>query len=53
MADQLYKDHFPSQIVSDLEKAGYDYGLKVGKAIEAEWFGKDSGMNRFQANQAE
>ena len=53
MADQLYKDHFPSQIVSDLEKASYDYGLKVGKAIEAEWFGRDSGMNRFQANQAD
>ena len=53
MADQLYKNHFPSQIVGDSEKAGPDYGLKVAKAIEAEWFGRDSGMNRFTANQAE
>jgi len=53
MADQLYKNHFPSQIVSDLEKASFEYGLDVAKAIEAEWFGRDSGMNRFTANQAE
>jgi hypothetical protein len=53
MADQLYKNHFPSQIVSDLEKASFEHGLQVAKAIEAEWFGRDSGMNRFTANQAE
>ena len=29
---------FPSQAVSDLEKMSPEYGLKVGKAIEAEWF---------------
>ena len=29
---------FPSQAVSDNEKMTWDYGLKVAKAIEAEWF---------------
>ena len=29
---------FPSQAVSDLEKMSYEYGLKVAKAIESEWF---------------
>jgi hypothetical protein len=28
-----------------------DYGLKVGKAIESEWFKRDSGTNRFASNQ--
>ena len=30
--------NFPSQAVSDLEKMTYEYGLKVGRAIEHEWF---------------
>ena len=30
--------NFPSQAVSDLEKLSDDYGLKVAKAIENEWF---------------
>ena len=30
--------YFPSQVVSDAEKLSYDYGLKVAKAIEFEWF---------------
>jgi len=38
MADSLIKSYFPSQVVSDLEKISYDYGLKVAKAIEQEWF---------------
>ena len=29
---------FPSQAVSDLEKMSYEYGLKVARAIEHEWF---------------
>tara|TARA_Y100000004_G_scaffold162008_1_gene190428 strand:+ start:33 stop:2474 length:2442 start_codon:yes stop_codon:yes gene_type:complete len=35
--------YFPSQVVSDAEKISYDYGLKVAKAIEQEWF--DGGYN--------
>jgi hypothetical protein len=30
-----------------------DYGLKVAKAIEGEWFKRDSGTNRFYGNQTE
>jgi len=30
--------NFPSQAVSDLEKMTYEYGLKVARAIEHEWF---------------
>jgi hypothetical protein len=42
---------FPSQVVSDAEKASYDYGLQVSRAIEQEWFdqGRTSG-NRYQTN---
>ena len=29
---------FPSQVVSDIEKDSLDYGLKVARAIETEWF---------------
>ena len=41
---------FPSQIVSDLEKLSYEYGLKVAQAIEAEWFDKDNFSNRYIYN---
>jgi hypothetical protein len=30
--------YFPSQVVSDAEKISYEYGLKVARAIEREWF---------------
>jgi hypothetical protein len=39
---------FPSQVVSDVEKTSYEYGLKVGKAIEAEWF--DGNSSRWTNN---
>ena len=53
MASTVTKGSFPSQIVSDSEKMSPEYGLKVAMAIENEWFGRDSGMNRFNTNQAE
>ena len=53
MAESISKGYFPSQVVSDSEKIGLDYGLKVAKAIEAEWFKRDSGTNRFYNNQNE
>jgi len=31
---------FPSQVVSDAEKASLEYGTQVGQAIEYEWFGQ-------------
>ena len=29
---------FPSQVVSDAEKASWEYGEQVAQAIEQEWF---------------
>ena len=46
----VVKSYFPSQVVSDLEKMSYDYGLKVAKAIEAEWFHTERGSNRYKTN---
>jgi hypothetical protein len=46
MAEYI-NNYFPSQVVSDAEKLSYDYGLKVAKAIEHEWFNKDQGLNRY------
>ena len=50
MAESGIKSYFPSQTVSDAEKLSYDYGLKVGKAIEQEWFNNDRNSNRYTAN---
>ena len=44
------RNNFPSQVVSDLEKASSEYGLKIAKAIENEWFNTDYGSNRFLTN---
>ena len=41
---------FPSQAVPDAEKASMEYGQKIGRAIESEWFKKDSGTSRYQSN---
>ena len=46
MAEYI-NNYFPSQVVSDAEKLSYDYGLKIAKAIEHEWFNKDQGINRY------
>ena len=51
MAESGIKSYFPSQTVSDAEKLSYDYGLKVGKAIETEWFNNDRSLNRYKSNQ--
>ena len=42
--------YFPKQTVSDAEKISYDYGLKVAKAIETEWFNDDNNNNRYRNN---
>ena len=44
------KGIFPSQAVSDSEKSSLQYGMEVSKAIEAEWFKRDSGTARYFAN---
>ena len=50
MAESVVKSYFPSQVVSDAEKISYDYGLKVAKAIESEWFYNDRGAGRYDSN---
>ena len=50
MAESGIKSYFPSQTVSDAEKLSYDYGLKVGKAIEQEWFNNDRSNTRYKTN---
>lgn len=53
MAETILKSSFPSQIASDAEKASSEYGLKVARAIEHEWFKRDSGSTRFYSNRDE
>ena len=49
MAESVYVN-FPSQAVSDLEKMSSEYGLKVARAIEQEWF-KDTYDGRYRSTQ--
>ena len=54
MAESVIKNYFPSQVVSDLEKMSLEYGLKVAKAIEHEWFKDRYGhSNRYINNRSE
>ena len=54
MAEKGYynniRSYFPSQVASDSEKVDIEYGLKVAKAIEQEWFKRDAGTNRYYNN---
>ncbi len=51
MINTNYNSSFPDQVVPDVEKASYDYGLQVGRAIESEWFRNDRGWyDRFNTN---
>ena len=50
MAESGIKSYFPSQTVGDAEKLSYEYGLKVGKAIEQEWFNSNGSSNRYKSN---
>ena len=51
MAESVVKSFFPSQVASDAEKISPEYGLKVGRAIQDEWFKSDSGNARYQSNE--
>ena len=53
MAESVIKDYFPSQTVSDAEKASAEYGLQVGEAIQREWFNSSGGANKFAANKVQ
>ena len=48
MAQSVSKDYFPKQNVSDEYKNSAEYGLKVGRAIEQEWFSNDGVNNKFK-----
>lgn len=50
MAKVLPRGVFPSQAVPDIEKQDPKYGMEIAKAIESEWFKKDSGSTRYFAN---
>ena len=50
MAESVIKNYFPSQVVSDLEKMSFEYGLKVAKAIEHEWFDEDQSLHKYLSN---
>jgi hypothetical protein len=42
---------FPSQVVSDADKASEEYGLQVSRAIEQEWFDQGrTSQNRYVSN---
>jgi hypothetical protein len=44
---------FPSQFVSDAEKATDEFGLQIGQAIQYEWFKKDGRQCRFYSQWGE
>ena len=53
MAESVMKGYFPSQVVSDAEKVGAEYGLQVAKAIEYEWFDRSNSNQRYNQHQTE
>lgn len=52
MAESVIRSFFPSQIASDQEKMSVEYGLRVGRAIQDEWFKASAGTTRFRNNQS-
>lgn len=40
-------DSFPNQMATEAEKQSEEYGLKVGRSIQYEWFRRDSGSSRY------
>jgi len=46
MIDANSNSSFPDQVVPDEEKQSLEYGLKVGKAIENEWFNNSNNSTR-------
>jgi len=41
---------FPNNMATDAEKASPEYGIQIGKAIQYEWFKRDSNSCRFYNN---
>ena len=38
---------FPNQLATDAEKNSQEYGLRIGQAIQYEWFRRDGGSSQF------
>ena len=52
MAYTSVGNYFPSQVASDQEKASNEYGLKIARAIQNEWFASNRGGDvRYKSNQ--
>ena len=51
MAESVVNSFFPSQVASDQEKMSDAYGIRVGRAIQNEWFDGSQGSVRFTSNQ--
>lgn len=49
----IYSTGFPDQLASNAEKDSAEFGLKVGQAIQYEWFRRDYGNCRFYTNWSE
>ena len=47
MINKGVKGSFPSQAVSDAEKMSAEYGAKVGRAIEHEWYSNTTASNMY------
>jgi hypothetical protein len=47
MINKGVKGSFPSQAVSDIEKMSAEYGAKVGRAIEHEWYSNTTASNMY------
>ena len=47
IAIQVNATSFPSQLVTDSEKASKEFGLQIGQAIQYEWFRKDGSSCRY------
>jgi len=41
---------FPGQVATDAEKATDEYGLRIGQAIQTEWFNRAGGSCRYYNN---
>tara|TARA_R110000751_G_scaffold71279_1_gene144148 strand:+ start:1111 stop:3513 length:2403 start_codon:yes stop_codon:yes gene_type:complete len=50
MIQTNFNSSFPSQVVPDVEKASWEYGTQVGRAIEGEWWKNNRGGDRFISN---
>mgnify|MGYP003632609938 FL=1 len=50
MINNGIKGSFPSQAVSDAEKMSMEYGARIGKAIEHEWFNGSGNATRYNTS---